>query len=272
MKFAFMEEHLTAYPLTVVCRMLEISCSGYYAWQKRPRVRVSNGMAAGRPDRRGASGESPGLWSPRICLATNANGPTVCRQTEATIMRERNIRAKPKKKFIPQTTDSQHDYPVETNRLDRQFDAPLPNRKWVADITYIPTDEGWLYLAGVLDLCSRKIVGWSMADHMEASLPGEALAMAIVQRRPKAGLLHHSDRGVQYASDHYRKLLDQAGMDVSMSRKGNCWDNAVMESFWSTLKTEWVSHQSVMPPETKPRHRFLNTSKCSIIANGCTVR
>ena len=244
MKFAFIEEHLTDYPLTVVCRMLEISCSGYYAWQKRPvslrqqrHELLTARIAVVYQENRQVYG------SPRISRALNANGPEVCRHTVAKIMREQNIRAKTKKKFVPQTTDSQHDYPVEKNRLDRQFDAPLPNRKWVADITYIPTDEGWLYLAGVLDLCSRKIVGWSMADHMEASLPGEALAMAIVQCCPKAGLLHHSDRGVQYASDHYRKLLDQADMEVSMSRKGDCWDNAVMESFWSTLKTELVSHQ-----------------------------
>jgi len=127
--------------------------------------------------------------------------------------------------------------------LDRQFACELPNTKWVTDITYIPTDEGWMYLAAVLDLCSRKIVGWSMSDHMEATLVSDALTMAIDGRRPGAGLLHHSDRGVQYACDDYRKLLDQAGMTLSMSGKGDCWDNAVMESFWSTLKTELVHHE-----------------------------
>ena len=244
MKFAFMEEHLSDYPRTVVCRVLKVSCSGYYAWRRRPvslrqqrQEVLAARIAVVHQENRQVYG------SPRICKALNAKGPEVCRNTVAKIMREQSIRAKTKKKFVPRTTDSQHDYPVERNLLDRQFDAPRPNRKWVADITYIPTDEGWLYLAGVLDLCSRKIVGWAMADHLEAQLPAEALSMAIVQRRPKAGLLHHSDRGVQYASDHYRQLLDQAGMDVSMSHKGDCWDNAVMESFWSTLKTELVSHQ-----------------------------
>ena len=129
------------------------------------------------------------------------------------------------------------------NVLDRRFDAKMPDRKWVVDITYIATDEGWLYLAGVLDLCSRKLVGWSMADHMEAGLVGDALRMAITRRMPGAGLLHHSDRGVQYTCEDYRHLLQTHGMEASMSGKGDCWDNAAMESFWATLKTELVHHE-----------------------------
>ena len=138
-----------------------------------------------------------------------------------------------KKKFVPRTTDSGHDHPVEKNLLDREFWAQKPNCKWVVDITYIPTAEGWLYLAGVMDLYSRKIVGWSMADHMHSELAGTPRCpgqMAIGQRCPPEGLLHHSDRGVQYACDDYRKLLSDAGMEVSMSHKGDCYDNAMMES------------------------------------------
>jgi len=144
---------------------------------------------------------------------------------------------------VPRTTDSRHEQPVVGNVLDRQFDAERPNEKWVVDITYIPTGEGWLYLAGVMDLCSRKIVGWSMADHMEATLVSDALRMAIAGRSPGEGLLHHSDRGSQYASDDYMHLLQTHGVEVSMSGVGQCWDNAAMESFWATLKTELVHHE-----------------------------
>jgi transposase InsO family protein len=150
---------------------------------------------------------------------------------------------KSKKKFVPTTTDSRHDRPIAANVLDRQFTAALPNQKWAVDITYIPTGEGWLYLAGVMDLCSRRIVGWSMADHMRTELVSDALSMALARRSPKKGLLHHSDRGVQYASDDYQQLLESKGMIPSMSRCGDCWDNAAMESFWATLKTELVNHE-----------------------------
>jgi len=158
-------------------------------------------------------------------------------------MKERKIQAKRKKRFVPCTTDSRHQQPTAANVLDRQFKAELPNCKWVTDITYIPTDEGWLYLAGVLDLCSRRIVGWSMADHMRSDLVEDALEMAITRRRPAEGLLLHSDRGVQYACESYQHLLQTQGMQCSMSGKGDCWDNAAMESFWATLKTELVHHQ-----------------------------
>lgn len=167
-------------------------------------------------------------------------GESVCENTVAKVMRERDIRAKSKKKFVPRTTDSAHALPVAPNRLGRQFHAPRPNQKWAVDITYIRTEEGWLYLAGVIDLCSRRIVGHAMAEHMREGLVAEALAMALIHRQPAPGLLHHSDRGVQYASEDYRHLLQQHGIEVSMSGKGDCWDNAVMESFWATLKNECV--------------------------------
>ena len=146
------------------------------------------------------------------------------------------------RQFVAHTTDFNHDHPVAPNVLEREFHAELPNQKWLTDITYIPTDEGFLYLAGVMDMCSRKIVGWSMADHLRTELCLDALSMALQSRKPGDGLIHHSDRGVQYASVDYQLLIQSHCICVSMSRVGNCYDNAAMESFWGTLKTELVHH------------------------------
>jgi transposase InsO family protein len=245
MKFAFIKDHLSHFPLEVCCQVLEVSRSWYYARAKRPasaratrRQNLAGKIKLVHEQNRKVYG------SPRVCKALQAQGESVCENTVATLMKERQIRAKSKRKFVPTTTDSQHGQPIAKNVLNRQFDAPLPNQKWAVDITYIPTEEGWLYLAGVLDLCSRKIVGWSMADSLETTLVSDALKMAIGRRRPTQGLLHHSDRGVQYASEDYRYLLQSHGMQMSMSGKGDCWDNAAMESFWSTLKTELVNHEN----------------------------
>jgi putative transposase len=243
-KFALIEEHLGAFPIDAVCRTLDVSRSGYYAWLERPdsaRARRRQDLAvkiqAVHDQNRCVYG------SPRVCQAMLAQGESVCENTVASIMRQQQIRARSKAKFVPRTTDSKHLCPVADNQLNREFTAALPNQKWAVDITYIPTGEGWLYLAGVIDLCSRKIVGWSMAGHMRTDLVSDALQMAIVHRRPGDGLLHHSDRGVQYASDDYQHLLQSHGMEVSMSGRGDCWDNACMESFWATLKTELVHHE-----------------------------
>ena len=244
MKFAFINEHLVAFSIDASCDALEVSRSGYYAWLSRPasaraRRREELAMKIERvhEENRGVYG------SPRVCQVLKAQGESVCENTVADIMNERQIRAKSKRRFVPRTTDSAHQQPVADNVLDRQFDAPLPDQKWAVDITYIPTGEGWLYLAGVIDLCSRKIVGWSMADHMRVELVSDALTMAIARRRPDKDLLHHSDRGVQYASEDYMYLLQSHNIEASMSGRGDCWDNAVMESFWSTLKTELVNHE-----------------------------
>jgi putative transposase len=244
-KFQIIKDHLAEhFPIERACEVLGVSPSGYHAWLKRP---ISK-----RGQRRAELAEKIGklyqehrrvYGSPRMCRALQAQGEKVCENTVADIMRERRIRAKSKKKFVPKTTDSNHEQPIAPNKLDRQFHAKLPDQKWAVDITYVPTDEGWLYLAGVIDLCSRKVVGWSMADHMETSLVSDALKMAIARRRPSKGLLHHSDRGVQYASEDYLSLLQSSGMTTSMSRKGDCYDNAVMESFWASLKTELVNHE-----------------------------
>jgi putative transposase len=242
-KFAAIKDSLSEYPVEVCCRVLEVSRSGFYAWRDRPasaqairREELKEKIKTVHQQNRQVYG------SPRIFKALLAQGEKVSENTVAKVMQTAGIAGKAKKKFVPSTTDSDHQRPVSDNVLERQFEAPLPNQKWVADITYIPTDQGWLYLAGVMDLCSRKIVGWSMADHMQTHLVSDALKMAIARRDPAGGLLHHSDRGVQYAGDDYLHLLESHRMQPSMSGKGNCWDNAAMESFWATLKTELV-HQ-----------------------------
>ena len=167
----------------------------------------------------------------------------VCQNTVAKYMRQEGLKSKVKRPFRVRTTDSNHGHPVAMNLLDRTFSAQAPDRKWCVDITYVPTGEGWLYLAAVIDLFSRKIVGWEMADHLRAELCVNALSMAIERRRPDPGLLHHSDRGVQYACEAYRSLLDRYGIEPSMSRTGDCYDNAAMESFFSTLKRELIYHE-----------------------------
>jgi putative transposase len=247
MKFAFIQSDLSEYPITLCCDVLEVSVSGYHAWRKRPisqrRQRAEKLVEKIQRVHR----ENRGVYgSPRVCQSLKSQGETVCVNTVARVMKARKIRAKIKKKFVPRTTDSNHTQPVADNVLDRQFTAERPNQKWTTDITYVPTDQGWLYVAGVLDLCSRKIVGWAMADHMKTDLVSGALKMAVEHRRPEKGLLHHSDRGVQYTSEDYLYLLQSHEMQVSMSGKGDCWDNAVIESFWATLKTELVNHEHYM--------------------------
>lgn len=245
MKFAFIRAELAgAYPVGVACGVLGVSRSGYYAWRDRPdsaRATRRAGLAAKVRSVHAANRRVYG--SPRVCAALRASGERVCENTVAKVMRRERIRARTARRFVPRTTDGRHAKPVAPNVLGRDFEAALPNRKWAADITYVPTGQGWLYLAGVIDLCSRKVVGWSMADHLRTDLVADALRMALARRGPAPGLLHHSDRGVQYASDDYRHLLARNGIACSMSNKGDCWDNAVMESFWGTLKTELVDHE-----------------------------
>ena len=244
MKFAFVKDHRRRWPVSVICRVLRVARSGFYAWLKRKpsaRHRRQQELLA---KIRVAHAENRELYgSPRVCRALRIGGEVVCRNTVAKLMRQAKVRAKAKRKFVPRTTDSAHERPVADNVLARDFAAEAPDRKWLADITYVPTGEGWLYLAGVLDAFSRRVVGWSMADHMETDLVAEALEMALTHRRPDGeNLLHHSDRGVQYASDDYQHLLSRHGIACSMSGRGDCYDNAMMESFWATLKCELVHH------------------------------
>jgi putative transposase len=224
-----------------MCDILEVSKSGYYAWQRRPASTLRQRRQELVEQIHQAHRRSRGIYgSPRVTAELQAAGVSVCRNTVARYMREEGVASKIRRRFRVRTTDSRHDHPIAQNLLDRSFTAAGPDHKWCLDITYVPTNQGWLYLAAVIDLFSRKIVGWAMADHLRTELCLEALSMALQQRRPGPGLLHHSDRGVQYACEAYRAFLDRHQIRPSMSRRGNCYDNAVMESFFGTLKTELV--------------------------------
>ncbi|SFU84909.1 Transposase InsO and inactivated derivatives [Nitrosomonas eutropha] len=224
-------------PVTQACWVLGVSRAGYYQRQHRTApardVRASAQVKAAFM----ASGKSYG--SRRVRKELAQRGVPMGRFRVRWLMRENGLRPVWKRKFI-NTTDSKHAYPVAPNLLDRQFNVAQPNQAWVSDITYIRTRQGWLYLAAVMDLYSRKIIGWAMAPTMPAELVVAALQMAVQQRRPEPGLILHSDRGSQYASDAYQALLTEYSMRCSMSRKGNCWDNAVMERFFLNLKMERV--------------------------------
>jgi transposase InsO family protein len=242
-KYQFISTHREEFEITVMCRVLAVSRSGYYAWLKRPtspRKMADQRLSQQIKEIHQQSRQTYG--SPRIQAELAENGISCSPKRVARLMRQAALVAKQSRKFKVTTTDSVHNYPVAPNLLEQDFGASRPNEKWLSDITYIPTAEGWLYLAAVLDLYSRRIVGWAMSDSLERHLPINALKMAIQARQPAPGLLHHSDRGSQYASDDYQALLTQYQMRCSMSRTGNCYDNAPMESFFGTLKTELIHH------------------------------
>jgi putative transposase len=241
--FAFIEQHRATWPVTVLCEALGVSAQGFYAWRARPAGARQQRRDALLVEIRAAHAEAKQRYgSPRIHAELKARGVACSRNTVAKLMHENGVRAKTARKFR-NTTDSNHPLPVAENILGRQFDAQGPNERWLADITYIPTREGWLYLAVVEDLYSRRVVGWSMAAHMESRLVVDALEMAVARRLPQEGLLAHSDRGSQYASAHYQQLLGKHGITCSMSGVGQCWDNAPMESFFASLKKELVHHE-----------------------------
>jgi putative transposase len=240
MTFRFIHEHRACWPVRLLCETLEVSAAGYYAWLKRPLSAAQQRRDALLVEIRTIHAEVKARYgSPRIHAELDARGHDCCVNSVAKLMHDNDIRAKTARKFRC-TTDSAHDLPVAENLLDRQFEAARANEVWLADITYIPTREGFLYLAAVEDLYSRMVVGWSMADHMESRLVVDALEMAVARRLPEEELLAHSDRGSQYASDHYQSLLGKHGIECSMSRRGDCWDNAPMESFFASLKKELV--------------------------------
>jgi transposase InsO family protein len=244
MSFRFIEDHRKTYPIRLMCVVLEVSPAGYYAWRERPVSERTTSSAELLAEIRQVHQESSGRYgSPRVHAALRAQGRSASRGRIERLMQRHGIRAIMASRRRVRTTDSRHDLPIAPNLIGRDFTAEAPNRVWLADITYIPTAEGWLYLAAVMDMFSRKIVGWAMRDHMQVELPSAALAMAITQQRPQHGLIHHSDRGVQYASRAYRDALTGAGITASMSRKADCYDNAPMESFFHTLKTELVHHR-----------------------------
>lgn len=244
MRFRFIEDHRADYPVRIMCGALEVSPAGYYAWRSRtesPRSAANRDLldhiTRVHRDTRGRYG------SPRIHVELRAQGRRVSRGRVERQMRRHGIRAIMAPPRRVRTTNSRHDHPIAPNLLNRNFSAAAPNQVWLTDITYVETGQGWLYLAAVMDLYSRKIVGWAMDDHLRTELPLAALNMAISTRRPGPNLIHHSDRGAQYASTDYRTALQSAGMQASMSRRADCWDNAPMESFFHTLKTEQVHHQ-----------------------------
>jgi transposase InsO family protein len=247
-KFAWIDDHPDDWPVAWQCATLDVSRSGYYAWRKRPAGKRAARRAALAAQVRQAHADSRGRYgSPRVHAELRARGVACNVKTVARLMRQNGLQSKVKRRFRVQTTDSNHDRPVADNRLAQQFVQSAPNRAWAGDITYVPTAEGWLYVAVVLDLYSRRVIGWSMAEHLKTSLVVEALTMAIQSRRAAgadlSGLVHHSDRGVQYASEAYQAVLQAHGLSPSMSRRGNCYDNAVVESFMGTLKTELVHHE-----------------------------
>lgn len=244
MKYQFIEGHRDEFPVTRMCTVLQVSASGYYAWHKRPasqREQDNQKLVERIKAIHAESRETYG--SPRIHAELIAQDIKCNKKRVERLMRVNDIRAKQHRRRRVKTTDSDHNLPVAPNVLNRQFQADAPNQKWVTDITYIPTDEGWLYLAVVLDLFARRVVGWSMASTLCTSLVENALLMAVADRHPEAGLIHHSDRGSQYASGEYQTLLNTHQMVISMSRTGNCYDNAPMESFFGTLKTELIHHR-----------------------------
>ncbi len=243
MTFRFIHQHRSRWPVTAMCDALAVSPAGYYAWRGRPVSDRRQRRDALTAQIRTVHAQVKGRYgSPRVHAELVARGHGCCVNTVARLMRQAGIAAKTTRKFR-HTTDSNHDRPVADNLLDRQFDPAAPNEAWVADITFIPTREGWLYLAVVEDLYSRMVVGWAMGPRMTSRLVVDALGMAVQRRLPGAELLAHSDRGSQYASEHYQRLLARHGITCSMSRRADCWDNAPMESFFASLKKELVHHE-----------------------------
>lgn len=248
MKYAFITQHKNTYPISLQCQVLGVRRQGYYHYcrhtENKPVDPVHQEMLEWVKRIAQASDDTYG--SRRMKKAMNCLGYAISRNKARKLMREAGVQVRHRKKYKV-TTNSNHKQPVFDNLVQRQFDVLEIDQVYAADVTYIWTQEGWLYLAVVIDLCSRKVVGWSMSSRMKAQLVCDALTMAIWQRRPVAGLIHHSDRGSQYASKAFRKLLKAHGIKGSMSRRGDCWDNAVVESFFGSLKQErvhWRNYQT----------------------------
>ena len=258
-RFAFVAAERASHAVATLCRIIGASVSGFYAWLRA--IPATRARAEAEAELRGHIGrifaaQRRVYGSPRVHAELGREGRRHSRRRVERLMREMGLAARRGRRRAPRTTDSRHDLPVAPNLLDRHFAAERPDAVWLADISYLPTDEGWLYLAAIEDLATREIVGRSMADHLGAELCGDALVMALQRRRPEPGLVHHSDRGVQYAAEPYRKVLGRHGMKQSMSRKGDCWDNAPMESFFGSLKTELVHRTSFPTREAARRAIF----------------
>lgn len=248
MKFGFIHAEKALHSIRVMCRVLHVSASGYYAWTRRePSLRTRRDVVLATHIRAVHRTSRGTYGSPRIHAQLHRDGFEASRKRIARLMREQGIAAVPRRRFR-RTTDSRHDLPIAPNVLKRDFTAAEPNRVWVTDMTYVWTWQGWMYLAVILDLFSRRVVGWAVANHMRTELVLCALSRALGVRQPRAGLVHHSDRGSQYASAEYRAQLQARGIRCSMSRRGDCYDNAVIESFFGTIKAElldrrpWATH------------------------------
>lgn len=238
MKCAFLQAHRDEWRVTTLCRVLGVSRARYYQWVQRPVNRYAAADAQLAPQVRATFlALHRRCGSPRVHRELRAQGTRVGKKRVERLMRQDGLRAKRPRPFRV-TTQSAHAHPVAPNRLQRQFAVPALNQVWGADITYLPTAEGWLYLAVVLDLCSRRVIGWALSERLTQPLTLQALEMALALRGPCPRVLHHSDRGSQFASGAYRQRLAKAGMVCSMSRAGDCWDNAMVESFFATLKIE----------------------------------
>jgi transposase InsO family protein len=253
MRYRFIAEHRQQFPIAAMCRVMQVSPSGYYAWQSRPESSRAGRDRALVVHMKAAHRRSHKTYGRRrIHVQLQRDGVFCSRNRIARLMRQEGLYGRRRRRFRA-TTDSKHSLPVAENLLNRDFTVTAPNQVWVSDITYLPCAEGWEYLATVMDLYNREIVGWAMQPSLERRLTLRALELAIAQRQPAPGLIHHSDRGSQYASGDYQAALTQQGMRCSMSRKGDPWDNAPQESFFGTLKTELVHDWS--RPSREQAHR-----------------
>jgi transposase InsO family protein len=240
MKYQFIHENRSLYPIVRMCHVLEVSENGYYNWRKRGKSQRKQEDEQLMERIEDAYHTNRGVYgSPRIHVELKEQGILCSRKRIARLMRKQNISARRKRRQAKKT-DSNHSSPIAPNLLKRDFTADAPNKKWMTDMTFIATNEGWLYLAGVIDGYSRRLIGWAMGSEHDAKLVKQALQMALTMRQPGAGLLHHSDQGSEYASKSYQEILHQHHIQMSMSRKGDCYDNAMIESFWGTLKEECV--------------------------------
>jgi len=249
-KFDFIAAKEVAIPIATMCRVLGVSPSGYYARQTRPAPKRATEDVRLALEIKAAHKASRGIYgSPRVHRELKAKGVQVGKKRVERLMTEKGLRGRCKRRFV-RTTDSNHDHPVAPNVLDRKFETDAPNTAWVGDVTYVWTAEGWLYLAVLLDLFSRRVVGWATSDTNDTTLALAALDHALQSRHPRTGLVHHTDRGSPYASEDYRATLARQGIVASMSRTGDCYDNAVAESFFASLKAEWVDHEDYATRDT----------------------
>jgi len=261
-KYAFIERHQTTFTVTRMCDMMEVSCSAFYDWLKRPEsARSLEDRRLSEKVKKSHEKSRKTYGARRIVKDLVEDDEVISRTRVGRLMKQQDLKSKSKRKFKA-TTNSKHNHPVAPNLLDRKFQVERPDTVYAGDITYISTDEGWLYLAVLIDLYSRAVVGWAMSERITAELANDALVMAVWKRKPNKGLMLHSDRGSQYASGLYQKTIKKHGFICSMSRKGNCWDNAPSESFFHTLKVELIHHRRYRTRQEAKRDIFVYIEVC----------